>query len=446
MVNLARAQRPRAAAAVRILLYAAGIGGAAVVADVLRPPGVGVAYRLGLGAALVGFSILAMQVVVAARLKWGEWPFGMGAVMRFHKAMALVGVLLLMMHPVLLAIGSDASVVLPDRMPWHLLLGPTAIGLLMLNWTLSQFRQTLDFEFQKWRWSHNILGLAILACAFLHSYFTGGDLASPVMRVAWPAAIGVIGLAYLYHRAFRPLALRRNAWKVVQVKAETYAVTTVALEPPAGVPRFDYWPGQFHFLTFHRQDKSLPTEEHHWTISSSPTQPGIVTSTIKASGDFTATMPRTRVGDTAQVLGPYGRFSYVLHPGEGDLGLVAGGIGITPLMAMIRHMHDTGDPRRVLLVYANRAERDIVFREELDALAASGRPALTVVHVLDHADDSWTGLRGRVDEALLRRHYPDAAARAFYVCGPPAMSDGVIRALRKMGVARRAIHSERFSL
>jgi ferredoxin-NADP reductase len=145
------------------------------------------------------------------------------------------------------------------------------------------------------------------------------------------------------------------------------------------------------------------------------------------------------------VQGAFGRFSYVLHPNETHLVFIAGGIGITPFMSMIRHMHDTGNARDVLLLYANWTEKDIVFREELNRISASGCPRLTVVHVLSRPADTWQGPRGRIDAALLRQ-YCEVHDRAFYLCVPGGMYKTLIASLRAMGVPRHSIRYERFRL
>ena len=205
------------------------------------------------------------------------------------------------------------------------------------------------------------------------------------------------------------------------------------------------YPGQFHFLTF-RRDPILPVEEHHWTISSSPTEPGFVSSTIKESGDFTATIGKTKTGDTALVYAPFGRFSYLLHSDERDFVFIAGGIGITPLMSMLRHMRDTQAGARVLLLYANRCEEDIVFREELAEIERGEHPRLKVIHVLTEAGNGWQGEKGRLDHERLERHCRiDLDAKAFYICAPAALTKSVILFLKNRGVKDGRIHFEYFS-
>lgn len=446
-MDLRRAQSPTGPAIARISLYLACILAGMVLVTALRSgTSRTYVYGLGLKAALVGFSVLLLQVVLAGRLKWTEWPFGQDMLLRFHKAMALFASLLLLSHPLLLSWGSGHWWLLYGLdLPWNVMLGKVVLLIVWIQWVVSQFRATVRLEFQRWRWTHNILALFILLLAFVHSYVTGGDLAMPAMRVIWPAGLCVIMAVYLYHKVLRSWWMKRHRYQVSKVVGETSTVTTVCLTPPAPLRPAAHWPGQFHYVNFHRPRPGLPTEEHHWTISSAPRAAGEVCSTIKAVGDFTATIPKTRVGDTAEVLGPFGRFSYILYPWENDLVFIAGGIGITPLMSMIRHMHDTASSRRVLLIYANRTQADIVFGEELERIAVSGRPRLTVLHVLSKPKDPWPGPRGHIDEAFLRdRCRP--REESFYLCVPDGMYGSLLKALHDMKVPRGAIHFERFRL
>jgi ferredoxin-NADP reductase len=231
----------------------------------------------------------------------------------------------------------------------------------------------------------------------------------------------------------------------VEVKQEIHNVWTVKMAPPEGGLLYDYLPGQFHFITFHRGG-NLPVEEHHWTISSSPYQKAFISSTIKESGDFTSTIGLTRPGDKAVVQGPFGRFSYVLHAEDKDIVFIAGGIGITPFIGMLRHMRDTKADLNVLVLYANRSEKDIVFREELAQMAADERPRLTVVHVLGNPGTDWTGEKGYVDREKMERHVGPVESKGFYVCGPPPMSAKIIETLLSMGVPYSRIRREIFSL
>ncbi len=445
------------AGVLRITLYVLVPALVTLTAAIARPAtGGGYLHALGLHAGLAGITILALQVILAARFRWIERPFGLDQILRFHKGMAILGGVLLLAHPLLLAAGTGRwSLLWSPAQPWTIWLGRAAVLLLVLTIVLSWFRARIGFEFQRWRWSHNVLGVAILGLGFAHSLAIGSDLREPAMITLWVVGAAIVLAVHGFHKIVRPIRLRRRAWSVVAVEPAVRDVTTVRLRPPDGGGGRDgrdgrggpdHLPGQFHFVTFHAASDELPTEEHHWTISSSPTEDGTVSSTIKASGDFTAKVPALRAGDTASVLGPYGRFTHVLHRDEDDVVMIAGGIGVTPIRAMIRHLHDTGSDARVTLVYANRTEADIAFREELERIAASDHPDLTVVHVLSDADEAWAGRRGYVDRSVLEEVCGTPEGKAVYLCAPPAMTDLVTRDLLAWGVPPSRIHGERFAL
>jgi predicted ferric reductase len=404
-------------------------------------------YETGRSFALAGFAILIFQPVLAARLKTIERPFGMDMVIRFHKAVAVFALVLLACHPVLVAWGGRGfSLLYSVALPWYVLLGKLGLLLLLIHIVLAVFSGRLNLTFEGWRRYHFILAPIILVVAFLHSWNTGGDLAKSSLRTLWVILLTVAVLAYAWHKLVRPAALRRKPYRVTGVTQETRDVWTVELTPPEGRKRYSYVPGQFHFITFLR-GRNLPEEEHHWTISSSPTRGERVTSTIKESGDFTSTIGETRQGDQAVVHGPFGRFSYVFHPEDRELVFIAGGIGITPLMAMLRHMHDNGDKREVTLIYANKTEEDIVFRDELAEMEQKGTPSLRVHHVLSRAGEEWEGETGYVDKEKIRRFCGEGLQKkAFYIVTPPKMTEKMLEALEALGVGKNQIRMERFSL
>ncbi|MBI2806698.1 MAG: ferric reductase-like transmembrane domain-containing protein [Planctomycetes bacterium] len=434
-------------AVARIALYIFLLLAPLSMAAVFGPGGHGFLGELGRSFALLAFTIVTMQFVLSARLSWIERPFGLDMLFRFHKAMAVFATVLLLLHPVLLAAGGAGwALLIGFDVPWHIWLGRLVLLVLLTLVGISWFRLALCLEYERWRRWHNALAVLLLALGFVHSWNAGRDPTAGPLRFLWPGLVGAAALAYLYHRVVRPFWLWRHPYRVVEVIQETPEVWTIKLRPPEGRRLGDYLPGQFCFLTLKR-GRGLPTEEHHWTISSSPTEQGFITFTIKESGDFTATIGQTRPGDTAAVLGPYGRFSYVLHPEEGDLIFIAGGIGITPLMSMLRHMRDTRADRCVLLIYANTTQSDIAFRDELAAIEAGASPRLQVIHILSRPEAGWAGETGRLDRAKVERLCgKDVADKAYYVCGPPAMMTAVLAILQELGAAQSAVQVERFSL
>ncbi len=403
-------------------------------------------YEIARSLALSGFVILALQPVLVARLKWIERPFGMDILSRFHKSMGLFATLLLISHPPLLVLGGGGlPLIVSLDQPWYILLGKAGLLLLVIHTFVSEYSSTLGLKFEQWRRIHYILAPLIIILVFIHSFETGDDLKLFPMQLLWVILLIVAIAAYSYHKILKPAFLARNPYRVADVQQETQNVWTVKLVPPEGKPIYDYFPGQFQFITFQR-GKDLPVEEHHWTISSSPTQKAFVTSTIKESGDFTSTIGLTKPGDTAVVQAPFGRFSHVFHPEDKDIVFLAGGIGITPFMSMLRYMRDTKSDLNVILLYGNKYEADIVFRNELAEMEASQIPRLRVIHVLSNPESDWPGERGHIDREKLERLVGSITTRTFYVCGPPGMRIKLIDTLRKMEVPHEHIRTEIFTL
>jgi predicted ferric reductase len=248
---------------------------------------------------------------------------------------------------------------------------------------------------------------------------------------------------WLYSRGIRPLLLARHTFRVQSVRLEASRVWTVTLSTPTGRP-FRFSPGQFQFVRF--LDSNVPAEEHPFTIASSPSRAARISLTIKACGNFTTLIDRIRVGDRATVHGPFGRFSHDLYSDEGHLVFVAGGVGITPLMSMLRAMRDRCEPRRVTLIYASRVLDDILFTPELIAMESGQFPVVKVIYVLSQPPSWWNGETGRVDAERLNEWCGGLEGKAFYLCCPPQMNVELVRGLRNRRVSPRRIHCDYFSL
>src|SRR5262249_47094732 len=149
------------------------------------------------------------------------------------------------------------------------------------------------------------------------------------------------------------------------------------------------------------------------------------------------------VGQRAYLDGPYGAFTIDRNPADMHV-LIAGGVGITPMMSMIRTLADRGDKRPVILLYGSNDWESITFREELEALKE--RLNLKVVHVLPQPPADWSGERGYVTAEVMKRHLPAPyAEHEYFICGPDVMMDAIEEALGKLHVPLSKYHSERYN-
>jgi 3-phenylpropionate/trans-cinnamate dioxygenase ferredoxin reductase subunit len=283
----------------------------------------------------------------------------------------------------------------------------------------------------------------VFVAAFLHVWWLN-HLAHYLALAAWFAGMGLLVLTVAVRRwLWLPLRARRRAY-VVEGVTEV-ARDTVTLEVRAdeheGLP---FQAGQFAWLKIGAS--SFVFEEHPFTIASTAEAPHRKQFTIKALGDFSELLRGIRPGRRVYLDGPYGQMTINGLESSWGFVFIAGGIGVTPMLSMLRTLADRGDRRHHLLVVAARTEDDIVLRPEIERLR--DRLSLAVVYVLQRPSPGWPGERGRIDGALLDRWLPPHARRRFdyFLCGSPALVVDVGQDLRELGVPARRIHTERFEV
>jgi 3-phenylpropionate/trans-cinnamate dioxygenase ferredoxin reductase subunit len=212
---------------------------------------------------------------------------------------------------------------------------------------------------------------------------------------------------------------------------------------PKGHEGMPFQPGQFAWITL--DISPFRMREHPFSMSSSAEQPDRLEFGIKALGDFTNTIKDVKPGTKAYLDGPYGVFTIDRYEDAAGFVLIAGGIGITPMMSMLLTHADRQDERPFLLIYASKTWEDITFREELEALKE--KLALTIVYVLREPPEDWTGETGYVDRELLARYIPKRrGSRQYFICASPKMMDQVEAALHDLEVPVDHVHMEHFNL
>lgn len=207
---------------------------------------------------------------------------------------------------------------------------------------------------------------------------------------------------------------------------------------------FHFEPGQFVTLQLEVDGQPI---SRCYTISSPPTRPHLIAITVKRviGGPVSNWLhDNLTPGMKITVLAPLGQFTLSGPPAPKYL-FLSGGSGITPVMSMTRTLFDLGSAADVLFVHAARTPADIIFRRELEAIAAVA-PNIQVVHICegDYPSERWMGLRGRLTGAALQAIAPDLHERVTYTCGPPAYMAAVRRVLNEAGYDMAKYHEESF--
>ena len=244
----------------------------------------------------------------------------------------------------------------------------------------------------------------------------------------------------------KPRAAQRKL-RIAEVIEETPSTRTFVLEPAGdGAPPLAYRAGQ-HLTVL--VEANGARHRRCYSFSSSPLSGGRPAITVKRMADGLVSRhlhDRVRADDTLVVDEPTGNFTVEIDPSSTrEIVLVAGGVGITPLMSIAETVLRAEPGSRVVLLCGNRSEDEIIFAQRIARLAADFAPRLVVRHALDAAPEGWTGLRGALDGTLVLQALEGRPADAYYVCGPEPMMHSVCAALAAAGVASDRIHTERFA-
>jgi predicted ferric reductase len=255
-----------------------------------------------------------------------------------------------------------------------------------------------------------------------------------------------VGLAfYIYHKFIRPAIQRRNMYKVKDVIKESNNMWTINLVPQNGNIT-SYKPGQFGFLKIF--SNNIKAEEHPFSISSSLSNNQYISFTIKELGDYTSNIGKVEVGSLACIDGPYGKFSYLEYPEEKYTVLIAGGVGITPMLSMLRYMNDRDTDRNVILLWGVNTSNDLICKNEIKSIEKQMKN-LHIVPVMAK-ENSWQGEKGYINSQLIQKvlsdYRYDINTTGFYICGPGPMAEGIVKGLKTIQVKRKNIHFEKFSM
>lgn len=397
-------------------------------------------FSVALGYA--GLAMMGLQFGLTARFRYVTEPWGEDVIYHFHRKISLIAVALVIAHPIILFIVRPELLALLNSIqaPWRARFAALSTYSLIALVVTAIWRSELKISYEAWHLSH--IGLALIAVAAGAAHMVGWAfyLVDPVKRAVW---IGMVvfwlGLL-LYIRLIKPMYMLRRPYRIAEVRTERGDTTTLVMQPE-GHAGFRFSPGQFGWLTL--TGSPFKITAHPFSFSSSAeAADGRVEMSIRNLGDFTRDIHKTQVGQRVYLDGPYGAFT-IGNPADMHV-LIAGGIGITPMMSMLRTLADRGDTRPVILLYGAKDWESITYREELDALKS--RLDLNVVYVLSNPPADWSGEQGYITAEMLQRHLPPPYhEHEYFICGPNIMMDAIEAVLGQLKVPMAKYHSERYS-
>jgi predicted ferric reductase len=391
---------------------------------------------------LLSAYLALIQVVLLARLPALERVVGFDRLSRWHRWNGHVCIDLVVAHVVF----SVWGYALMDRLPipkeistmiWGgiypgmitatvgtaMLLGVVATSLVIV-------RRRLSYE---WWYVVHLLAYAGIALAWFHQIPTGNELVLDHTAADYWKGLYVATIAVLVvFRVLAPLSgALRHRLRVAEVIPEGPGVVSLRITGRK-LDRLRAHAGQFFLWRF--LDGKRWRSAHPFSLSAAPDGRSLRI-TVKALGDHTARLAELRPGTRVFAEGPFGVFTDGARRREKAV-LIAGGIGITPVRALLETMR--GD---LVVLYRAISEAEVIFRDELDRIAEAR--GATVHYVLgDHRGDG----AGLLSPAHLKELVPDIVERDVFLCGPPAMTEVLEHNVRGARVPRRHIHTERFAL
>jgi predicted ferric reductase len=382
---------------------------------------------------LAAYSAL-LQVLLLARLPWLERLAGLDRLTVWHRWNGHACLYLVLAHVVFsvwgyalldrISLPSEVSTMLGGGVYPGMITATVGTGLLVAVVISSVVIVRRRPRNEAWYAVH-LAAYAGIALAWFHQIPTGNELV--LDRIAadyWRALYLAVLLLLLGFRVVAPIASAfRYRLRVVEVLPEGPDAVSLRIAG-RGLGRLRTRPGQFFLWRFLTRGRWWAS--HPFSISEAPRGDSLRI-TVKALGDFTSRIGSIAPGTRVVAEGPFGVFTDAVRRRESAL-LIAGGIGITPIRALMEHLH--GD---LVVLYRVIREEEAILRDELERIAGARGIAFQLV-AGDHATPEGSRL---LSPAHLRELVPDIAGRDVYVCGPPAMTDATERNVRAAGVPPR---------
>lgn len=392
----------------------------------------------------LGMALAGIQLISIGRIHWLADALDMDKVYNNHHWVSLLSILLIIAHFMLLSFYNPiiATFLNVFKAPWMIAAGSIGLFGLILIGITSVLRKSFKLDYRYWLLIHDILTITILVFGMIHLFKVGYYTSHPFMKAIWIFEIAVWVVAFAYIRIIRPLRIGQKPYMVASVVGESNDTYTLTLAPDGheGVP---FEAGQVAWISTGHSPMVL--SRNPFSYSGSSEREGEIRFSIKNLGDFTSTIPHLKKGERVYVDGPYGTFNLNDPRMKNGLVLIAGGIGLAPVMSILNTMADREDKRPVYVFYGDLNEMTALYGHEFDDL----KPKLNLafVQVLEKPLSEEYPHRGYISKDLMLEHLPQNYQYLFYfVCGPAPMLRAIEKHFDALGIPDSQIHEENYTM
>ncbi len=392
---------------------------------------------------LLAVYFVLLQFVLRGRAVWIEETFGLNNLSTVHRLNGYLSLSFILSHFILILISYSlaANTNIIAQFFYFILnyddLLQSFIGLVLfvsiVFVSIYIVRRKLKYEI--WYYIHLASYLAILL-AWGHQLEFGGDFVQNLFVWYWYALyIFVFGNLIIFRFLRQGYLYLKYRFIVSRVVKEADGATSIYISGN-NLSAFVIRPGQFMILRF--LDKKRWWQAHPFSLSFVPRE-NMLRVTIKNVGDFTSGIGKIKKGTPILLDGPLGTFT-TSHATKDKFLFIAGGVGITPIRALIEQLAPL--KKNMVLLYSNKTT-DIILKEELDNLSAKYKFS---IYYFVTKDPKYKGKKGRIDVEKVKSLVPDFLKRDIFLCGPHPMMNSLIKNLQTLGVTHSSLHYEKFDL
>ncbi len=388
--------------------------------------------------ALTGSYLSIIGLLLIARIPWIENALGHDRLVVWHRKAMPYALYMITLHVLLVGLGyagAEGKVIanelwiMTTTYPWML---PASAGFLLLILAgITSYKNVRNsIKYETW-WVIHLYTYLGVALSFMHQILTGGMfIGHPLNRAYWIGLYLSVVFSIVTWRIIIPLARSiRHQLVISKVEVEGPGVVSIYVSG-RNISKLNAQGGQFFNWRFLTKDRWH--ESHPFSLSAAPTDSEL-RFTVKALGDSTNNFAQVKVGTRVVIEGPYGIFTRDMARQFKHSTLIGGGVGITPLRAIIDEIPDSTS---IDVIYRARNHDDLVLKSELDELAQRRN---VKIHYL-------VGSRTEhpINEVSLKKYVPRFADSDVYVCGPQGLIDDVVSACKSAGIPKDRVHHEAF--
>lgn len=383
-------------------------------------------YEIGQTCGMIGFMSLTLLIFSGDTARFWNRYIGLDKIIKFQRKFSYFVMFFVFFHPIffILSTGSYQGFVLPDFAYAPLAFGIIAFYILVGVMIASALYKRISYKV--WQYIH-VITYILYFFAIYHAIFWGSETAENVPIYALSLILVITGI--IYRTRYKIIAAKTTKFFVRSVKMETADTFTITVK---GNKKFEA--GQFCFL---RLNKNKLHARHPFTISSAPGDD--FEFTIKLAGRFTQTAKDLKEGDEIFIDGPFGRFT---PPENKNLVFIAGGVGITPFMSILRDRIKRNIKQNITLIYGSRSQSDIIFYQDLENINQDWFKKVYMLN--DIANLTIQCEQGYIREEIINKYVNSPKDSLYYICGPERMKDTAKKVLKDMGIKNKDIYVEDF--